>query len=167
GGAGFLRGKSDLAGSRVGGVLAAVALATGGIGSGPSPAGRGTREREWLARAGGARVTETQPTSGDGSLPVHIHAVDQGSGGAGFLRGKSDLAGSRVGEVLAAGVAGSGRKRFVAVASGAMGWGLDTRNLENIMRAVYRLAPDGITKTNAHQVWKTVAAENGLSYIVT
>ncbi|MEI6394219.1 MAG: hypothetical protein WCT12_24330 [Verrucomicrobiota bacterium] len=64
--------------------------------------------------AGGARVTETQPTSGDGSLSAHIHSVDQGSEGAGFLRGKSDQAGSRVGGVLAAVGAGNGRKRFGA-----------------------------------------------------
>ena len=83
GGAGFLRGKSDRAGSQVGGVLAAVAQASGGSGWGPSPAGRGAGEREWLTsdhlaqgmgkhRGRRSAVTEAQPTSGDGSLPVHI-----------------------------------------------------------------------------------------------
>jgi SPP1 gp7 family putative phage head morphogenesis protein len=44
---------------------------------------------------------------------------------------------------------------------------LDKRNLENILRAVQRLAPKGLVQSNAHAVWKTVATENGLNYVVS
>ena len=45
--------------------------------------------------------------------------------------------------------------------------GLDPRNFSNISKAVHRLAPGGLTPDNAHAVWKQVAAENGLNYVVS